>query len=155
MKAVELKSNSLMSKLLAQWPHRDLHLNERLSRYLAGGVVERNGFVLLKTEMDSAGNYSPPAHFDETGYECLVNHIHIDPKNPHDTSQLDQGFTFANRLAELLQGSGYQGPFRIILSYGLDDKVCTVRFHRMREGQSWLHESLEAYKREAILVLDC
>jgi len=155
MKIFEPKLNSIMSELLAQRHHRDLHLNQRLSQYLTEGVVERRGFVLLKAEMNSAGAYNPRPHFDETGYECLVNHIHIDPKKPDDTSQLDQGLTYADRLAEVLQTSGYRGPFRIILSYGLEDKVCTVRFHRVREGQSWLSDNLEGYKMEGILVIDC
>jgi len=152
---IERRSNSIMARLLADRPPRQLPLNEELSRYLADGVVERSGCILLKAMKASARDPVLGPNDDETGYEHFVNHIHVDPQDSSDTSQLDLGLTYADRLAQVLQSSGYEGIFRIILSYNMEDRVCTIGFHRVRKGQSWLDDDLEGYRHEGIMVTDC
>lgn len=156
MRTIKRRTNSVMSRFLAERSRKGVPPDKRLSRHLTEGVVEREGFVLLKTEKDSAGGYNPDAHFDETGYECLVNHIHIDPKRPGDSSALDIGLAYADRLVGVLQTSGYPGRFRVVLSYDLEQKICTVRFHRVRQGQIYIDENaLEDFKEEGVLVINC
>jgi hypothetical protein len=35
-----------------------------------------------------------------------------------------------------------------------DGRKATVRFHRLRTGQTWLNENLEEYREEGIAVID-
>jgi hypothetical protein len=89
---------------------------------------------------------------DRTGRECFVNHVHVDDHTP-STSALELaaiGFAFAKRLQEALPSLG--GHFIIIVSS--DAESCSVRFHKARDGESWLSDDLDAYGDEALLVLD-
>ncbi len=155
MNARQQRTNAVMADLLARRRSGVPVLDRRLSGYLQQGVVGNEGFVLLKAELRSSSRYDPKLHFDETGFECLVNHIHIDPVEGECGRPLDLGVAYAESLANVLQQSGFTGPFRIILSYRRDDDVCTVRFHRVREGQNWLASDLKDYKDEGLLVIDC
>lgn len=44
------------------------------------------------------------------------------------------------------------GRFNVIVSY--DGESCAVRFHKIREGESWLCDDLESYVDEGILVVE-
>jgi hypothetical protein len=42
-------------------------------------------------------------------------------------------------------------PFRIIFS--VDGRNCVMRFHKVRDGESWLHDDLEGYQ-EAVAAYE-
>ena len=155
MKTVESKKNSVMERLLSERKQVDAILDEKLLGYLGEGVIERKDCVILKALKASSRDPVLGADRDETWYESFENHIHIDPLSPEDTSALDRGLTFVNRLAQVLRTSDYPGPFRIILTYNLVQRMCTVRFHRIRPDQFWVDESeLENFSDAGIMLLD-
>ncbi len=77
--------------------------------------------------------------YDETGYECFINHIHI--------KSLPEALEFAERLNKALL-ERLRGDFVVIVSF--DGREAAVRFHRRRIGQTWLSENLEEYREEGI-----
>ena len=110
-----------------------------LKKILAAGFVQKNGCLLLASNANrSFGGKSK----DRIGYECFVNHIHAD--------NFPQAWLYANKLAKRLSLSRVC-ECKVIVSY--DGKDATVRFHKIRPGQSWLLEDLESYQEEAIAVL--
>jgi hypothetical protein len=46
----------------------------------------------------------------------------------------------------------FPGDFVVIVAF--DGREATVRFHRLRAGQTWLNENLEEYGEEGIAVID-
>jgi hypothetical protein len=88
---------------------------------------------------------------DRTGYECFVNHVHIDDyvsdASPPALAAL--GVAFAERLCDALTAHG--GKFAVIVSS--DDTSCSVRFHRLRDGEQRVADNLESYRDEGVLVI--
>jgi len=100
---------------------------------------------------------------DETGFECGLNKVHLEDFVDADLplSELARiGCAYGMYLRQALLDSKVSGDFRIIVSAQLPDltlnvgNVCTVRFHKIRPGQIWLHNDLEAYKEEANWVFE-
>ena len=100
---------------------------------------------------ESCRHVRPEAFPDEVGFECFVNHVHID-----DYVQERQIQT-ARAVAEIVNGKFDEAHIvgltvRHIIAR--NDTSCTYRFHVVRPGQSWVSQDLEAYASEAVLVLD-
>ncbi len=100
---------------------------------------------------------------DETGFECLINHVHLDGMVAPDTELAELarlGLDFAFVIRGALTKSRLAGLYAIVVSASEADPelsigpTCTVRFHRVRAGQSWLADNLESYKHEAIAAAD-
>jgi len=116
---------------------------------------EHNGVVLLSRP---AGAWrSRLANFgDRTNLECTANKLSVgellDPRLSRAAPLLllTAGLVLAERLPREL--ARFPGRFNIILSY--DGESCALRFHRIREGESWLHEDLEEYDEEGVLVCE-
>lgn len=124
-------------------PHTsEASLSSSLLDVLASGFVEENGCVLLASTGRQTA-FTPALSHDETGYECFVNHLHVE--------KLGEALEFGRRLDKALREK-FTGPFAVIVSY--DGREATVRFHRRRSNQSWLSENLEEYQEEGIAVLD-
>ena len=135
-------------------------LPPRLAALLRDGVVEMGGLWLLRRLLPEGFDPDLPLSrsWDSTGYECSVNHVHIEEFVDAGRSwslleSLVQGYKYAQALAALLDG---KGAFEVIL--GCQDPAaewagCTVRFHLIRPGEEWLAPDLEGYEEEAILVL--
>lgn len=87
---------------------------------------------------------------DQTGYECLINHVHFpfDGTNESLKSSLRYAVAIQKELTRIGQGHGFQ----VILS--VDDRECTVRFHRIRPNENWIADDLEGYTEEAVLLLE-
>ena len=83
---------------------------------------------------------------DRMGYECFVNHIHF--RVGRGRRALEEVFDYASALRKALMALG-EVRFEVIISVADGDSV--VRFHKCRQGESWLSEDLERYKHEAIL----
>ena len=137
-----MKTNQNMRRFLGELKENRPGLSPILSSILTAGFVEEKGCVLLASEKrDSESDRT--ATQDETGYECFVNHVHVE--------SLGEALEFARRLKKALT-SLFPGDFVVIVSF--DGRVATVRFHRLRAGQTWLNENLEEYREEGIAVLD-
>jgi len=113
-----------------------------LSNILNAGFVEEKGCVLLASEKRDSGS-DRTATQDETGYECFVNHVHVENRG--------EALEFAQRLKTALT-SLFPGDFVVIVAF--DGREATVRFHRLRAGQTWLNENPEEYGEEGIAVID-
>jgi hypothetical protein len=144
-----VKTNQRMNALM-QGEHR-IDLPAKLSDLLSAGVVDRDGCVFFAELAKRASNASRSDFPDLTGYECFVNHVHIDDyvEDADPQTLAAMGVTFARRLCELL--SERSGDFNVIV--GSDELSCSVRFHLVRAGEAWLSDDLESYRDEAIAVL--
>ena len=86
---------------------------------------------------------------DETGYECFINHIHIDA---HSDEPLPLAMVFADKIGKAWASSAEVNSLRVIVS--CNDTGCVVRCHVVRPLQSWLDENLEAYQHDAVWAND-
>jgi hypothetical protein len=119
-------------------------LSPELSSVLSAGFVEEKGCVLLASQAhDTDSAFTRAATQDETGYECFINHVHVE--------SLGEALEFARRLNKALAAT-FADDFVVIVSF--DGRDATVRFHRLRAGQTWLNENLEEYREEGIAVTD-
>jgi hypothetical protein len=92
---------------------------------------------------------------DPTGNECSVNSFHLE-------DYLEKGMAreapalaataakCADWLAERLRRFSAE-PFRIIVS--IENRHCTMRFHKTRDGETWLTGDIESYG-EAMAIWD-
>jgi len=121
-----------------------------LADLLREQLVQENGCWFLVALREGASTTSLASFPDRTGFECFVNHIHIrDFLETSDAPEcLRQGLRWAEHLRGKLEG---HGKFNIIVS--CDDTDCSVRFHRVRPGESWLLDDLEGYRAESVLVI--
>ncbi len=136
-----MKTNQNMRRFLGQLKTDGSALSSELSSVLAAGFVEETGCVLLASK--ARGFAFARANEDETGYECFINHLHVE--------DLGEALEFARLLHKAL-ADVFGGSFVVIVAY--DGREATVRFHRLRADQTWLSENLEGYLDEGIAVLD-
>src|ERR1700733_6642556 len=124
-----MKTNQNMRRFLGELRENRLGLSPKLSSILNAGFVEEKGCVLLASEKRDCGSDRTATH-DETGYECFVNHVHVE--------SLGEALEFAGRLKKTLT-SLFPGDFVVIVSF--DGREAIVRFHRLRAGQPGLSEN--------------
>ncbi len=134
-----------------------LSLDYRLSSILEDGFLLAEGGVFLRRMYERKGNAQRMMFPDRTGYECFVNHLHIDDyvrTEGEDVTNicLVNAISFVKELIERFRNSYKDMKIRVIVS--ADSGGCTVRFHRVREGKSWVSRDLESYQAEGIMVLD-
>ena len=113
--------------------------------------------VLLKSQWEPNKNHLRIKDCpDKTGFECFINHLHLSFNGTKESliSCLGYVATLQEALSPLARGR----QFRVIVSFSDNDAFpesgCTVRFHQIRSGETWIAEDLEGYKSDAILVLD-
>ena len=130
-------------------------LSKRLSQLLTRGFATLDQAIVYGAMHKLATNVKPENFPDLTGFECFVNHIHIEDQlnGPADkTALLRQGIAFALATESQLCFRFPGMHFNVIVaetSHG-----CGVRFHLVRTGEEWLRSDLEGYSEEAILVLE-
>jgi hypothetical protein len=120
-----------------------------LSAVINEGFVTQGACSFLRALCEHQGNASPSMFPDETGYECCVNHIHMDTYSPEP---LPLALVFADKVGQAWMSSGSSNSLKVIVS--CNDTGCVVRCHVIRPHQSWLDENLEAYQHEAVWVND-
>jgi hypothetical protein len=136
-----MKTNQNMRRFLGELRDGRPVLSPELLRVLADGFVEDQGCVLLASEARGSV-FDRAAAQDETGYECFINHVHVEG--------LGEALEFGRRLNHTLAAT-FGGGFVVIVAF--DGFKATVRFHRLRVDQRWLSEDLEEYREEGIAVL--
>jgi hypothetical protein len=157
-----VKTNERMELLLDEIRAENLDdpksLPQKLWAILNAGFAEEEGCVFLaalkhKKEAASMRRLDFP---DRTGYECFVNHLHLDDYLENGSLaplvMLGRGLAFAQELKERLVGLGGGRHFRVIVAS--DRESCTVRFHTIRPDEEWSAKDLNGYKDEAVAVLD-
>lgn len=155
-----MKVNRRMMSSLGQSNPADFakgeKLSEKLSQLLTQGFTDLDGAIVYAAMRNIAENVKAENFPDLTGYECFVNHIHVedqlDGPVADQTALLRQGIAFALATERQL-GSRFPGkPCMIIVAATAHG--CGVRFHLVRPGEGWLASDLDGYGEEAILVLE-
>jgi hypothetical protein len=112
--------------------------------------IHSDNCYLIKSLYENRGPVTVADLQDETGFECYVNHIHL------DDYAFDERLLAALRVASVIENRWMQSqyrdlPLRQIIS--LDDESCVYRFHVRRNGQNWLAADLGKYE-ELLIVID-
>jgi hypothetical protein len=118
---------------------------------LPARLVVREKCWFLDYLYDGCRQVSRERFPDEVGYECFVNHFHLDDYREENLVPA------AWAVAAVVNGKFEESGFgKLIVRHTIvhDGASCTYRFHVVRPGQSWLADDLEAYADEAVLVLD-
>lgn len=152
--------NETMRSILGQALPADFakgeKLSEELSQLLAQGFADLDGTIVFAANRHIAENVKPEHFPDATGFECFVNHIHVedhlDEPAPNRLALLKQAITFALATESQLRTMFPAEPFKVIIAANVDG--CGVRFHYSRPGEEWLATDLDRYGKEAILVLE-
>jgi len=154
---MKTKCNELMRHLMKGQGRstENLHaeIPKPLLKRLQLGFKEFNGVIVPKDHFKAPSI----SRDDETGLECLMSKEHLEDFLPDSVSVqalVSHGTAYADKLRESLEKSGLHGHFRVIISAIPEDRTCTIRFHRVRPGQTWLDADLETYKSEAVMTID-
>ena len=127
-----------------------------LSALLADGFVTQEGFSFLRglrqhnQSTIRALRLSETMYQDETGYECFVNHLHIDDYAESDSLPL--AMAFAGQVGSVWLSTASENTMRVIVSH--NDSGSVVRCHLVRPNQSWLAEDLDSYEQDAVWFED-
>jgi hypothetical protein len=113
------------------------------------GFLKINNCIFLKHQYDLCKHVTQDDFPDEVGYECFVNHIHID--NYVNNNLLTVGILLLQELGNSWLSQDIEGVLRLILS--IDETSCVVRCHLLRSDQLWLADDLESFQ-DAILFED-
>lgn len=140
-------ASSCISSRLLQSVRRIHAIQERVDRVV---FTSSENCYFIEYLHRQSGN-ATLSHFpDETGYECYVNHFHIDDC-PIDEQAL-VALSLCVAIGERWRLGGFGAlALRQIVSY--DGNSCVYRCHVIREGQSWLADDLDSYQ-EPIFVVD-
>ena len=155
-----VRMNQRMRTSLAETNPADFVESEKLSETLSGllleGFTQLDGAVVFTAMRDNAERVKPENFPDLTGFECFVNHIHVEDQLegpvPDPLALLKQGIAFALGTERGLRATFPGKPFKVIVA--ATARRCDVRFHLARPGEEWLARNLDGYGAEAILVLE-
>lgn len=112
------------------------------------GFVEKGDCLLMVDRLKFQTNARRDSFEDAVGYECFVNSIRISDF-VHDDHLLT-ALRFVEECFSFWRQQGWVGEL-IALVLGDEDEI-TVKFHRWRQGESWLDDDLEDYP-ESVLEL--
>ena len=148
--------NEVMCEALAIAALEHIALADKLKSILSQPIEERDGMFIQKTAPAEISSRMRANLQDRTGLECFINHIHIEDyldDNEKRTSAgiLLQGLTYAISLRQKLRGTHSGASFNIILTQSAES--CSVRFHKIRENESWLRNDIEDYTDEGVCLL--
>lgn len=153
-----MKMSSSMKKRFAELGSErtldTIWLHSKLLSLLKFGFTQERGAVLLQTQKRLSKEIGPNNFPDLTGYECFINHVHIEDHVDNGISSNDilkHGLAFAQKMAEELRSSFPGERFKVIVA--INESGCSVRFHRIRDGENWLPDNIEEYP-ESILILE-
>lgn len=120
-----------------------------LAKVVDQGFLLKDDFVILAALSKINTNATVGDFPDKTGYECFINSIHID--DYVDSNYLAYACLFVeNCFAEWRRG-GRAGNIIAIISN--DDFGAVIKFHLMRNSESWVGPDLDEYE-DAVLVAD-
>lgn len=118
--------------------------------------IEVDGAIVFAAMRNIGEDVKPKSFPDLTGFECFVNHIHVEDQLEHPVSSeivvAKQGIAFALQTATRLRSTFPKQSFKVIVASTAQG--CGVRFYLKRPGEKWLASDLDSYAEEAILVLD-
>lgn len=115
--------------------------------------IEREGCHFLDSLLNDCKSVHKSAFPDETGYECFVNHLHIDEPT------VNGGVLTAIAILCELDRKWRSSKFRDldlchIVSCDPESGESVYRCHVARPGQRWLGENIDRYP-EMIITAGC
>lgn len=135
--------------------YAEVRLPKVLKETLQGGVLEEKygEYVYYMLKDSPFCNQIAPNKF-EFFYDDLTCNEYSNNKVIFETSKYDKftlkkGISFCHKVSKILP---HYHDFCIIMS--IDESYVTISFHKIREGESWLGDDLEAYKLDSILVMN-
>jgi hypothetical protein len=126
---------------------RRLPLKEQLDAIANDGLVVIDECYLLSKEAHNTINVAINDFPDKTGYECFINHIHIDDYVSEDL--VNQSISYASKVLHKWNEQQFDGELISII--GFDEDECSkkrgavVRFHYRRQNESWLADDLDGF----------
>jgi hypothetical protein len=108
--------------------------------------------VLLRSQWETNRHLKVKDFHDKTGFECFINHVQ--PTFTGTSESLISCLEYATMVRQTLMPMMEVRRFRVIVSLSEDDSDCTIRFHQIRSGETFMAQDLEGYKCEAIMVFD-
>jgi hypothetical protein len=148
-----VNANKHMRELLEQGAElTEIYVPSPFQMLVGGGFVEAHGCVFLR-RLFHHGPLTGLAQHDLTGKECFVNSFHLEDYLEKGMSREAPALAVTavkcvDWLAERLRRFSAD-PFQIIFS--VDGRHSVMRFHKVRDGESWLDDDLEGYQ-EAVAV---
>jgi hypothetical protein len=118
--------------------------------------VQQIGDIVLLDSFCKKPCLRPSDFYAASALECCANKVLVERMlDPYlvyvcPLLLLTGGLFIAEQVSKRL--TGLPGRFNVIVSY--DGESCAVRFHKIREGESWLCQDLESYVDEGILVVE-
>jgi hypothetical protein len=140
-----MRTNSRMEQLIKRCNPRRGSLASALRAVVNEGLAYSEGCVLLKSQLRLTQPNVRKRFQNETGYECFVNHIHLEDilASADACVLLEQALVFADELAALKSNAGISEALEYIII--CNENEANVRFHALRAEQSWLSDDLETY----------
>ncbi len=132
----------------------DLENGNIFQEIIAAGISRDRDCFLLNWNLTLCKGVEIKDFPDLTGYECYINKINVDDYLP--SSDPKELLRFSLILARLLdrQLAKFGEKTEIIIGFQVDDvPTSAVRFHKIRDNESWLGSNLEKYD-ECILVAE-
>lgn len=151
-----MKLNRRMAGYLGELRNRNVDAAPLVPGKWPDLCVQQIGDVVLLDSFCKKPSLRPSDFYAASALECCANKVLVE-------RMLDPWLVYACPLLLLTGGLfiaeqvskrlvGLPGRFNVIVSY--DGESCAVRFHKIREGESWLCEDLESYVDEGILVVE-
>lgn len=144
-----LMNDKMVEKIKSIDLARLVALPEILLKIIGQGFCRKNDCIFLFYFSRKMTNASEHDFEDKTGYECFINSIHIDDYT--STDYFSCAYAFAMLVFQQWGGEGNNGTMRAIIS--CDELGASVRFHLVRDGESWTGEDLESFD-DAIFIMD-
>ncbi|WP_235201818.1 hypothetical protein [Paenibacillus sp. FSL H8-457] len=151
-------SNNKINEILKKEYTLKYHDKSELIDVVWPDFVEVEGCIVIKknTENNVGINIEHIIHQfgDRTGFEASESHVHmIDISNTFKKHPLE-GLKFAKKLLEMwstkLKIDFPEYEFILILTYHDDDTI--LRFHRLRESETWINiNNIEEFE-EGIII---
>jgi hypothetical protein len=140
--------NAKMKERLAGIVWHEKKIPEKLLDMLYPGFSIENGCVFLTSLAAKRRNVDGSNFPDKTGWECFVNSIHID--DYCSSAYILNSLIFLDDLFKKWR-ERKEGVLQAIVSS--DEYGVNVKFHLLRDGESWVDQNLEKYE-DPILILD-
>jgi len=118
----------------------------------SGGFVQKDDCIFLKKLYELKGNGTRDKFPDDVGYECFVNHFHVDELSQYENLSICMSLLAVLKEAWITYARSETEGLRVIISSD-EDGGCVFRFHKIRSSENWLAADLNSYQ-TAVLVQD-
>ena len=136
-----IRLNQLIIPSLRAFSGPTRTIDSGLASLADSGFSSENGCFFLTDLRGGSTNARLSDFPDRTGYECFVNHVHIDDFVTAEI--MSQTLRFVWRVLHNWSPQNPNGPLISIAS--ITDNNATVRFHLKRPNEEWLSAELDGF----------